>query len=75
MRGWCSSSSTSCPSLTVAANVAIQARMSGRHDPARDADLIDRLGLSALTARYPEQLSGGQQQRVAIARALAGSPT
>jgi ABC-type lipoprotein export system ATPase subunit len=37
------------PSLTVAANVAIQARMSGRHDPARDANLIDRLGLSALT--------------------------
>jgi putative ABC transport system ATP-binding protein len=62
------------PSLTVAANVAIQARMSGRHDPARDANLIDRLGLSALTSRYPEQLSGGQQQRVAIARALAGQP-
>jgi putative ABC transport system ATP-binding protein len=62
------------PSLTVAANVAIQARMSGRHDPARDAALIERLGLSALTHRYPEQLSGGQQQRVAIARALAGQP-
>jgi putative ABC transport system ATP-binding protein len=62
------------PSLTVAANVAIQARMSGRHDPARDGHLIDRLGLSALTERYPEQLSGGQQQRVAIARALAGQP-
>jgi putative ABC transport system ATP-binding protein len=62
------------PSLNVAANVAMQARMSGRHDPTRDADLIDRLGLSELTDRYPEQLSGGQQQRVAIARALAGRP-
>jgi putative ABC transport system ATP-binding protein len=62
------------PSLTVAANVAVQARMCGRHDPARDGRLIERLGLSALTARYPEQLSGGQQQRVAIARALAGQP-
>ncbi len=62
------------PSLTVAANVAIQARMSGRHDPTRDEALIDRLGLSTLTNRYPEQLSGGQQQRVAIARALAGQP-
>jgi putative ABC transport system ATP-binding protein len=46
------------PSLTVAANVAIQARLSGRHDPARDGHLIDRLGLTALTERYPEQLSG-----------------
>jgi putative ABC transport system ATP-binding protein len=62
------------PSLTVAANVAIQARLAGRHDPALDTRLIDRLGLSDLTARYPEQLSGGQQQRVAIARALAARP-
>jgi putative ABC transport system ATP-binding protein len=62
------------PSLTVAANIAIQARMSGRHDPSRDAELIERLGLHDLTARYPEQLSGGQQQRVAIARAVAGHP-
>jgi putative ABC transport system ATP-binding protein len=62
------------PSLTVAANIAIQARLSGRHDPSRDMHLIDRLRLTGLTERYPEQLSGGQQQRVAIARALAGQP-
>ena len=62
------------PSLTVAANVAFQARLSGRHDPARDGHMIECLGLTALTERYPEQLSGGQQQRVAIARALAGQP-
>jgi putative ABC transport system ATP-binding protein len=62
------------PSLTVAANVALQARLTGRHDPERDHRLIERLGLSELTARYPEQLSGGQQQRVAIARALAARP-
>jgi putative ABC transport system ATP-binding protein len=62
------------PSLTVAANVALQARLTGRHDPERDRLLIERLGLSELTARYPEQLSGGQQQRVAIARALAARP-
>jgi putative ABC transport system ATP-binding protein len=62
------------PSLTVAANVALQARLTGRHEAGRDHDLIERLGLSALTARYPEQLSGGQQQRVAIARALAARP-
>lgn len=62
------------PSLTVEANVAIQARLAGRHDPALDVRLIERLGLSSMTARYPEQLSGGQQQRVAIARALAARP-
>ncbi|PWK61630.1 ABC transporter ATP-binding protein [Roseicyclus mahoneyensis] len=62
------------PSLTVAQNIAFQARLSGRHDPARCAMLADRLGISALTARYPEDLSGGQQQRVAIARAVANGP-
>jgi len=62
------------PSLTVAQNVALQARLAGRHDPARDHNLIARLGLEGLEARYPEALSGGQQQRVAIARALAVAP-
>ena len=62
------------PSLTVAQNVAFQARLAARHDPARDRDLSERLGLGGLSARYPEQLSGGQQQRVAIARALAHRP-
>ncbi|SDL57215.1 ABC transporter ATP-binding protein [Paracoccus chinensis] len=62
------------PSLTVAANLAFQARLAGRHDPARVAALAGALGLSQLMGRYPEQLSGGQQQRVAIGRALAGQP-
>ena len=62
------------PSLTVAANVALQARLAGRHDPDFDARLIAQLGLETLAERYPEQLSGGQQQRVAIARAIAGKP-
>lgn len=62
------------PSLTVAQNIAFQARLARRHDPARDAELAERLGLSDLRHRYPEELSGGQQQRVAIARALAHAP-
>ncbi|MBK5922426.1 ABC transporter ATP-binding protein [Rhodovulum sulfidophilum] len=62
------------PSLDVAANLAFQARLAGRHDPDRAAKLADRLGLSGLLSRYPEQLSGGQQQRVAIGRALAIRP-
>ncbi len=62
------------PSLDIAANLAFQARLAGRHDPDWQAELTDRLGLTDLSARYPEQLSGGQQQRVAIGRALAGRP-
>ncbi len=62
------------PSLTVGSNIALQARLAGRHDPAFAADLAARLGLAAMLTRYPEELSGGQQQRVAIARALAHRP-
>ncbi|MCI1012089.1 ABC transporter ATP-binding protein [Pseudomonas oryzihabitans] len=61
-------------SLTVADNLAFQARLAGRHDPRWQAELAERLGLTALLERYPEQLSGGQQQRVALGRALASRP-
>jgi putative ABC transport system ATP-binding protein len=62
------------PSLDVAANLAFQARLAHRLDPAWQAELTDRLGLAPHLSRYPEQLSGGQQQRVAIGRALAARP-
>jgi putative ABC transport system ATP-binding protein len=62
------------PSLNVRANVAFQARLSGRYDPAWTDELIRRLKLRELLDRYPEQLSGGQQQRAAIGRALAARP-
>ena len=62
------------PSLNVAQNLALQARLAGRWDPERGDTLAKRLGLGALLHRYPEQLSGGQQQRVAIGRCLAAQP-
>lgn len=62
------------PSLTVAANIAFQARLSGSHDPDWTDRLSQRLGLTPHLSKYPEQLSGGQQQRVAIGRTLAARP-
>lgn len=60
------------PSLTVAQNIAFQARLSGKRPPIHD--LADQLGLGAVLGSYPEELSGGQIQRVAIARTLATAP-
>lgn len=62
------------PSLTVADNLAFQARLAGRLDAEWQASLTAELGLETLLQRYPEQLSGGQQQRVAVGRALALRP-
>lgn len=62
------------PSLTVADNLVFQSRIAGRHDASWHDELVERLGLTQLLKRYPEQLSGGQQQRVAIGRALAPKP-
>ncbi|WP_394241363.1 ABC transporter ATP-binding protein [Halopseudomonas laoshanensis] len=62
------------PSLTVADNLAFQARLAGRLDAEWQASLTAELGLEVLLQRYPEQLSGGQQQRVAVGRALALRP-
>ncbi len=62
------------PSLDVGANLAFQARLNGRYDAGWAGTLAERLGLSDLLSRYPEELSGGQQQRVAIGRALASRP-
>ena len=60
--------------MTVAANIAFQARLAGRYDEKAIRDLTVKLGLSDHVNAYPETLSGGQQQRVAIARALAARP-
>ncbi|WP_163557683.1 ABC transporter ATP-binding protein [Halomonas sp. NO4] len=62
------------PSLNVADNLRLQARLAGRERADWSAHLLERLGLTDLARRYPEQLSGGQQQRLAIGRALAPRP-
>jgi len=63
------------PHMTVSQNVAYGLKTGSRERlSARAREIIDRLGLTALCGRYPNELSGGQQQRVALARALATDP-
>lgn len=62
------------PNLSVEENVALPLALAGRSDPARVAELVERVGLGARRAHLPSELSGGEQQRAAIARALAASP-
>lgn len=65
------------PHLTVAENVAFSPRARGlgrRAAKSAAIQWLDRLGLTDLAGRKPDQLSGGQAQRVALARALAGEP-
>ncbi len=57
------------PHLDVLANVRFGA---GRGAPV--ADLLERFGISHLTAARIGELSGGERQRVALARALALEP-
>jgi putative spermidine/putrescine transport system ATP-binding protein len=65
------------PNLTVAENVAFGLRVrrtAGGVRTSRVGEMLERVQLGSMSARYPHQLSGGQQQRVALARALAVQP-
>lgn len=62
-------------SLTVADNVKLPAKLSGRKPSAREVKaVLERVGLPGVQRKYPNQLSGGQQQRVAVARSILRSP-
>ncbi len=62
------------PSFTVFQNIASPLRVSGKLSrkeiDAKVRLMAEKLDISDLLKRLPQELSGGQQQRVAIARAL-----
>jgi putative ABC transport system ATP-binding protein len=57
--------------LTVASNIALQIRLSGKHN--RDC-LLERLGIGELADALPSELSGGEAARAGLAVALAADP-
>lgn len=63
--------------LTVVENIELPLLL-GQKEPylARKAaiEVLERIDLSAIAHKLPEELSGGQAQRVAVARALANRP-
>lgn len=62
------------PSLDVAANLAFQSRLAGRHDPQWQAELAETLGLAACLHRYPEQLSAASSSGWPSAGRLPPAP-
>ncbi len=65
------------PELSTRENVEYPARLTRTlaERSARIEQLLDRLGLTELSARYPNETSIGQQQRAALARTLVLEPT
>lgn len=64
-------------SRTVFENVALAMQVAGATDKDIKRDvprLLNLVGLSDKTNRYPNELSGGEKQRVSIARALSHNP-
>jgi putative spermidine/putrescine transport system ATP-binding protein len=65
------------PNMNALNNVAFGLRMRHQRSAQRlkkAAEVLEMVGLSDQTKKYPHQMSGGQQQRVALARALAIEP-
>ena len=65
------------PYLTVEQNIALPLELLGvaaALRTRRTAEMMHKVGIAALKARFARELSGGEVQRVAIARALVHKP-
>ena len=64
------------PALNVIENVSLPLDIAGIGTAAMmpPSEALERLGLTALATKMPDELSGGQMQRVALARALVTRP-
>lgn len=65
------------PNMTVFENVAYAMEVTGqkrRSIRSKVPEILEIVGLTGKTDKYPDQLSGGEQQRVSIARAFVSQP-
>jgi cell division transport system ATP-binding protein len=65
------------PNKTVSENVGFALEVLGRPRSVigpQVEQVLDLVGLSDMSERYPRQLSGGEQQRVSVARAFVNRP-
>ncbi|MCP3964224.1 MAG: ATP-binding cassette domain-containing protein [bacterium] len=73
--GFCLQGGELVPSLTLAENVAVPARLGGHPEPGRRAaESLTALQMSDQLHKLPGELSGGQGQRGVLARALVHEP-
>ncbi|MDO5724627.1 MAG: ABC transporter ATP-binding protein [Flaviflexus sp.] len=73
--GFILQASSLVPFLTVADQLLLHGKVSGNPaSPQRREELLTKLGIADIAAKYPADLSGGQRQRVAIATALIHDP-